>query len=133
MKKKEKEEIFKKWDTLGFLENDLGKEFNTKIALMYDYMALTLIADSEKDENKKIYSERMEVYVFPVLYRLATRHNMIMSKRSVMKFLKEFKLYLDDPDIIKFIHEYDGHYNDNSIDVEAEVIAEFCEKYGKTL
>jgi len=128
MRKAEKEAIFEKWSAIGFLENDLGKEYNIETALMYEHLALILIADGKKEIRK--YSEQVDICVFPVLYKLAIEFNMKMSKREVNKMLRALNSFLMGQRVASLTLELHGHTH---IDIEAEIISEFAENYAKTL
>ena len=128
MKKKEKKELYHKWKHIGFLENDLGEEFNMKLALMFEHIAKTLLADYDKETRR--YSETLDTVAFPVLYRLAVNYNMKMGKREVNRMMKELNLYITSNRVITLIHQLSTN---TSIDIEAELLAEFAENYGKTL
>lgn len=128
MKKADKKKIFDKWAYIGFLDNDLGEEFNTQLALMFEHTAVKLLADIEKEF--RVYSEQLETSAFPVLHRLATKSNMKMSKREVNKMLKALNSFLTGPRASSLMIEFHGHTN---IDMEAELLSEFSENYAKTL
>lgn len=128
MKKVDKNKIFEKWNHIGFLDNGLGRQFNIKLALMFEHTALKLLADIEKES--RVYSEQLETCAFAVLHRLATKSNMKMSKREVNKMLKALNSFLTGPRAASLMIEFHGHTN---IDMEAELLSEFAENYAKTL
>ena len=126
MKKAEKKEIFEKWNSYGFLENDLGEKFNIKLALIFEHIALILIADSKKEIRR--YSETLDTVVFSVLYQLAVKYNMKIGKREANRVMKELNSYITSNRVITLIHQLSTNTN---IHIEAELLAEFAENYSK--
>jgi hypothetical protein len=102
--------VTEKWSDLGFLE-EINSELKEKLANAYENAANFLIANKHDD--------LIEIYIFPILHRLAKEINVVFEPIELIEKLSKF---LDKVEIHNLIDEFSC---DKQYDVEAEVVLQF--------
>ena len=113
-------EITKKWLDIGFLCGMTDTYLMEKLAFKYEEISKLMLYDTQP--LIRIQQDRMETVIFPILHRVYSQYNNVNTNHLYAHFKNWI---MDNHERI----EEASKKAINSIDVEAEETANYCEYY----